>query len=125
MTRPESGSDLTGREIEVLRLAAEGLTDPEIAGKLFISRNTVHSHFNRIMARLQVHTRARAVAIGYERRWLRTGWDPESTAAQVRQVRVLATRWARLRGASGRDRVLREAGRAVLDALGDTTGGPR
>lgn len=47
---------LSRREIEVLRLFAEGLTNQEIADKLFISIRTVESHKNHIMARLELKT---------------------------------------------------------------------
>lgn len=47
---------LSKREIEVLRLFAEGQTNQEIADKLFISIRTVESHKNHIMARLELKT---------------------------------------------------------------------
>lgn len=47
---------LSKREIEVLRLFGEGLTNQEIADKLFISIRTVESHKNHIMARLELKT---------------------------------------------------------------------
>lgn len=47
---------LSKREIEVLRLFAEGYTNQEIADKLFISIRTVESHKNHIMARLELKT---------------------------------------------------------------------
>jgi len=47
---------LSKREIEVLRLFAEGMTNQEIADKLFISIRTVESHKNHIMARLELKT---------------------------------------------------------------------
>ena len=47
---------LSKREIEVLRLFAEGSTNQEIADKLFISIRTVESHKNHIMARLELKT---------------------------------------------------------------------
>jgi len=47
---------LTTRETEILRLFAEGLTNPEIAEKLFISVRTVESHKNHIMQKLELKT---------------------------------------------------------------------
>jgi len=47
---------LSKREIEVLKLFAEGMTNKEIADKLFISIRTVESHKNHIMARLELKT---------------------------------------------------------------------
>jgi LuxR family maltose regulon positive regulatory protein len=55
-------SPLTRRELEVLRLVAEGLTDPQIATRLFISEHTVHRHVGNILAKLSCPSRAAAVA---------------------------------------------------------------
>jgi len=53
---------LTDRELEVLLLLAEGLTNPEIAQRLFISLPTVKSHTSNIYGKLGVHNRKQAVA---------------------------------------------------------------
>ena len=55
-------ADLTGRELSVLELLAEGSTNKEIAGMLNISDNTVRHHVNNIMEKLQVSDRTEAVA---------------------------------------------------------------
>lgn len=55
---------LTGREIEVLQLAARGLSGPEIAAQLVISAGTVRTHFENIYPKLGVGDRAAAVAQG-------------------------------------------------------------
>ncbi len=47
---------LTARETEILQLVAEGLTNPEIAGMLFISPSTVDTHRKNIMAKLDIHS---------------------------------------------------------------------
>jgi LuxR family maltose regulon positive regulatory protein len=52
---------LTERELEVLHLLAEGLTNPEIARRLFISLPTVKSHTSNIYGKLGVHNRKKAV----------------------------------------------------------------
>jgi ATP/maltotriose-dependent transcriptional regulator MalT len=52
---------LTRRELEVLGLVADGLTDPQIAGKLIISEHTVHRHVANILAKLSCSSRAAAV----------------------------------------------------------------
>jgi len=58
--------DLSAREIEVLQLVAEGCPPTEIAARLVISPKTVSSHIQRVLAKLDVHTRAQAVAVAYE-----------------------------------------------------------
>jgi len=55
-SRPLSG--LTDRELEVCRLLAYGHTNAEVAGKLAVSGRTVEAHRARIMAKLQLRTRA-------------------------------------------------------------------
>ncbi|MGH2669577.1 MAG: response regulator transcription factor, partial [bacterium] len=61
--RPSSGwASLTPTEVDVVRLAAEGLTNPQIAERLFISRATVKSHLGHIFAKLGVATRAELAA---------------------------------------------------------------
>ena len=53
---------LTPRERQVLELAAEGCTGPEIARRLYVSRATVKTHFDHIFAKSGIHDRAGAVA---------------------------------------------------------------
>jgi DNA-binding NarL/FixJ family response regulator len=72
-----SSAQLSDREIEVLQLLAEGLRPAEMARKLVISPKTVSSHVQRILAKLQVHTRAQAVAIAYEEGWIRVARSGE------------------------------------------------
>ena len=55
-------ADLTGRELSILELLAEGSTNKEIAGTLNISDNTVRHHVNNIMGKLEVSDRTEAVA---------------------------------------------------------------
>lgn len=54
---------LTPRQVEVLRLAAQGLSDRDIAAALGISEHTVHRHMGNILLRLDAPTRAAAVAL--------------------------------------------------------------
>ena len=58
---------LTDREIGVLNLIAEGLTNPEIARRLSISRNTVKFHVSSIIAKLGAISRTDAVTLGMKR----------------------------------------------------------
>ena len=64
---PPLPSDLTKREREVLGLLAEGLSQKEIAGRLVISSKTVAAHVQHILGKLEVHSRAQAVAQAYRR----------------------------------------------------------
>lgn len=57
-------ADLTDRELDVLTLAAEGLTNKEIGGRLSISARTVQGHLGRIFEKLQVGSRTEAVTTG-------------------------------------------------------------
>jgi len=57
--------DLTPRELEILNLLAGGLEQGEIARKLVISPKTVSTHIERILSKLNVRSRAQAVAVAY------------------------------------------------------------
>ena len=63
--RPVAPDGLTQREVEILALIAGGLTNPEIAGRLYLSNHTVKTHINRIFAK--TGSRDRAAAISYAR----------------------------------------------------------
>ncbi|MFN2109918.1 MAG: response regulator [Anaerolineae bacterium] len=63
MHKPTVGYDLTDREREILKLMAEGLSNPEIAKKLFVSRSTIKYHDSNILSKLGAESRTEAVAI--------------------------------------------------------------
>lgn len=62
LREPSSADALSAREAEVLRLVAEGLSNPEIAARLFVAASTVKTHLDRAYAKLGVNDRAAAVA---------------------------------------------------------------
>ena len=57
----KENDDLTKREIEILQLAAGGMSNKEIADKLFISQKTVDAHKNHIMQKLKLKNTAELV----------------------------------------------------------------
>ncbi|HKG10727.1 MAG TPA: response regulator transcription factor [Gaiellaceae bacterium] len=61
---PGKGDDmLTAREREILQLLADGMSNADVAAKLFISQETVKSHVRHILTKLEADTRTHAVAI--------------------------------------------------------------
>ena len=69
--RDESASDLTARELEVLELVSDRLSNKEIAGRLVISEHTVKNHLNNILAELHLLSRREAADYGLAR----SSWD--------------------------------------------------
>lgn len=58
---------ITPRELQVLQLAAEGLTYEEIGCRLFIATETAKSHMRQVRLKLRVHSRSHAIAVGFRK----------------------------------------------------------
>lgn len=64
LTQTREGTDvLTARERQILQLLADGMSNADVAGQLFISQETVKSHVRHILTKLEADTRTQAVAI--------------------------------------------------------------
>src|SRR5689334_13539136 len=96
---------LSRRELEIARLVAEGLTNKEIAARLFISERTVDGHLEHVREKLEVNTRAQVAAwvvrqdspveapapsTGPRRRWWPWRWAPSRRQVGLAAVLLVA-----------------------------------
>jgi DNA-binding NarL/FixJ family response regulator len=77
-TRPAAAvrgvAELTSREREVVSLVAAGLSNEEIAARIYVSHSTVKTHVARAMAKIGARDRAQLVVAAFEAGLVRPGW---------------------------------------------------
>jgi DNA-binding CsgD family transcriptional regulator len=79
----EDGSNvLSDREMEILRLVAQGLSNREVARELFISHNTVKVHLRNIYSKLEVSSRTEATMVAVRQGWVAVGTEASEEAAE-------------------------------------------
>jgi DNA-binding NarL/FixJ family response regulator len=64
--RPPELSNLSDRELEVMRLVARGLSNEEVGAKLYLAKDTVKTHVGHILTKLGLRDRIQALVLAYE-----------------------------------------------------------
>ena len=75
--KEEKGGPLTERELEVLRLGAEGLANKQIAAELLLGERTVQTHWRNIFNKMGISSRTEAIMHGLSRGWITMSREEE------------------------------------------------
>lgn len=82
----EHGEELTERELEITELVAEGLTNREVAARLFLSPNTVKVHLRNIFTKTGVSSRTELSMLAIQEGWISVPGTPEETGTSAEEA---------------------------------------